>query len=97
MPGPQGPEANKNIQGTAPTVVTPTNSRATEIGPAEPTKQSPIDDTGRSGTVIAANATSQSVSNTQTSVGSTKTKTTSNQAPTVVGFRYYRDIGSNQG
>ena len=97
MPGPQGPEANKNTEGNAPTAVTPTNSRATEIGPAEPTKQSPIDDTGRSGTVIAANATSQSASNAQTSSASTKTRTTSNQAPTVVGFRYYRDIGRNQG
>ena len=97
MPGPQGPEANKITEGNAPTPVTPTDSRATEIGPAEPPRQSPIDDTSRSGSVVVAGSTNQSASNTQTAAGSTKTRTTSNQAPTVVGFRYYRDIGRNQG
>lgn len=97
MPGPQGPESNKTTQGNAPTPITPVNSRATEIGPAESPKQSPIDDANRSGTVTAANATNQPASPTQTSSNGTQTRTTSNQAPPVVGFRYYRDIGRNQG
>ena len=97
MPGPQGPEAEKTTEGKAALAASPTDNRATEIGPVEQPKQSPIDDTGKPTAVANVNASTQTNSSSQSSSNPVQTKTTSNQAPTVVGFKYYRDIGRNQG
>jgi hypothetical protein len=83
MPGPQGPEANKTTEGTAPIPISKANAAATEIGPPEVPATSNIDDTATN-TISTAS---------QTASG-TKTTTTSNQAKPVTGFRYYRDIGN---
>ena len=78
MPGPQGPEVTEEDKtGT----VTPTDAGAIEIKEQEAPKTSPIDN-GSPTTQLAANSDS-----------TTQTKTTSNQAPTRTGFRYYRDLG----
>lgn len=88
MPGPQGPEVNKTITGDKPSVIDKASTPAVEIGPVEPPKTSPID-----------NSTSNSASNANTSnngaTTNTTATTTSNQPQRVVGFRYYRDLGQN--
>jgi hypothetical protein len=87
MPGPQGPEINQTITGDPVAVVTKADVPATEIGPKEPPKTSPID-----------NSTTNSAVNTganNNSATPTNTITTSNQSRRVVGFRYYRDLGQN--
>ena len=78
MPGPQGPEVTEEDKSGA---VTPTDAGAIEIKEQEAPKTSPID-SGSPTTQLAANSDS-----------TTQTKTTSNQAPTRTGFRYYRDLG----
>jgi hypothetical protein len=89
MPGPQGPEANKKTEGDAPLVSSPSGNSMTTVGPEEPAKTSPIDDTTTE-SAPATNASSQTGSN-----STAKTVNTSNAAPRRVGFRYYRDLGQN--
>ena len=85
MPGPQGPEITEEDKTGA---VTPTDAGAIDIKEQEAPKTSPIDD---------SNTTTQLASNNNTTNtnadGTSKTQTTSNQAPTRPGFRYYRDLG----
>lgn len=96
MPGPQGPEANKKVEGTTPLTITPDNNKATEIDKQEPTRKSPIDDTNQTTAVVNSSASPQTTANASTtSAAEAKTVTTSNTAPRRVGFRYYRDLGQN--
>jgi len=93
MPGPQGPEVNETVTGDKAAVVTKADVPATEIGPKEQPKTSPIDNsTSNSAVSTAANNTSGTNNNGSTT---TKTTTTSNQTRRVAGFRYYRDLGQN--
>jgi len=89
MPGPQGPEANKKIEGDAPLVSSPSGNSMTEIGPEEPAKTSPSENPNIE-SAPATNASSQTASN-----SAARTVNTSNAAPRRVGFRYYRDLGQN--
>jgi hypothetical protein len=93
MPGPQGPEANKKIEGEQPTVVSTSGNSATEVGPEDPAKTSPIDDpnVNKGPTNNSANPQSQASSG----ASATRTVNTSTEAPRRVGFRYYRDLGQN--
>ena len=85
MPGPQGPEVTEEDNtGT----VTPVDAQAIDIKEQEAPKTSPIDDTAPA-TQLVNNGTTPAANNNGTST----TRTTSNQAPTRVGFRYYRDLG----
>jgi hypothetical protein len=94
MPGPQGPEANKLTQGDQSTVISASGNSAVEVGPEDPAKTSPTDDSnkntgpsnGGSGPQTAGNASSAATA---------KTVNTSTEAPRRVGFRYYRDLGQN--
>ena len=85
MPGPQGPEITEEDKTGA---VTPTDAGAIDIKEQEAPKTTPIND---------SNTTTQLASNNNTTNtnadGTSKTQTTSNQAPTRTGFRYYRDLG----
>jgi hypothetical protein len=92
MPGPQGPEVNETVTGDKAAVVTKADVPATEIGPKEPPKTSPIDNsTSNSAVSTAANNTNGSTATNTTNT----TTTTSNQTRRVAGFRYYRDLGQN--
>jgi len=83
MPGPQGPEVTEEDKtGT----VTPVDAQAVDVKEQEAPKTSPIGDTAPA-TQIVNNSTTANNNSTPT------TRTTSNQAPTRVGFRYYRDLG----
>ena len=85
MPGPQGPEITEEDKtGT----VTPTDAGAIEIKEQEAPKTSPIEDGNPTTQLASTNGTQNS--NTD---GTSKTKTTSNQAPPRTGFKYYRDLG----
>jgi len=85
MPGPQGPEVTEEDNtGT----VTPVDAQAIEIQEQEAPKTSPIGDTAPA-TQLVNNGTTPAANNN----GTPTTRTTSNQAPTRVGFRYYRDLG----
>ena len=85
MPGPQGPEVTEEDKtGT----VTPVDAQAIDVKEQEAPKTSPIDDTAPA-TQIVNNSTTTAANNN----GTPTTRTTSNQAPTRVGFRYYRDLG----
>lgn len=84
MPGPQGPEVTEEDKtGT----VTPVDAQAVDVKEQEAPKTSPIGDTAPA-TQIVNNSTATTNNN-----GTSTTRTTSNQAPTRVGFRYYRDLG----
>jgi hypothetical protein len=84
MPGPQGPEVTEEDKtGT----VTPVDAQAIEIQEQEAPKTSPIGDTAPA-TQLVNNGTTAANAN-----GTPTTRTTSNRAPTRVGFRYYRDLG----
>ena len=107
MPGPQGPETVKAINPETgeeydKLAVNKTDVPATEIGPKQPPKTSIIDNGSTStNTVGAGRGTSadprrldaQNSNTTGTGQRATAPTTTSNQAPRVVGFRYYRDLG----
>ena len=93
MPGPQGPEANKKTEGDQPTVVSSTGNNATETGPEDPARTSPIDDPNPNSSPSNSSATPQTA--TASGAGSARTVNTSTEAPRRVGFRYYRDLGQN--
>jgi hypothetical protein len=93
MPGPQGPEANKKTEGDQPTVVSSTGNNATETGPEDPARTSPIDDPNPNSAPSNGSATPQTA--TASGAGSARTVNTSTEAPRRVGFRYYRDLGQN--
>ncbi len=110
MPGPQGPETVKAINPETgeeydKLVVSKYDTPATEIGPKEPPKTSPIDNSSANssitGATVANNGAASSSANTTDSLRNSSrraaankaTTTTSDQAPRVVGFRYYRDLG----
>lgn len=99
MPGPQGPEANKTTQGDVASVISKAGSSATELTEAEPIKKSPTDDTNKETAVERNGANPNSATSTAAKQGSAaknaQTKTVSNQAQRVAGFRYYRDLGQN--
>lgn len=85
MPGPQGPEVTEEDKtGT----VTPVDAQAIDVKEQEAPKTSPIDDTAPASQLASNGGTSASNTN-----GTSATRTTSNQAPPRVGFRYYRDLG----
>jgi hypothetical protein len=96
MPGPQGPEVNETTQGSSALVISKEDNSATEIAETETSRTSPIQDTNRETSVQAANA---NPANTQApaSTRPTNTVTTSNAVRPVTGFRYYRDLGQDQG
>ena len=89
MPGPQGPETTKVESDNKSPVGAKADTPATKIGPKEPPKTSPIDNSSAnsSSTGQRESADPRRLDNKAT------TTTTSNQAPPVVGFRYYRDLG----
>ena len=91
MPGPQGPEVSKQADGDLALIISTTGNSMTEVGPQDPSRTSPTDDPNLSSSP-ASNTESQTASN-----NSTKTVNTSNAAPRRTGFRYYRDLGQNQG
>lgn len=93
MPGPQGPEANETTQGNTPSPISKEDSKAVELDKTEEAKTSPIQDTNKETAIQSANSGPVSSS----SSAKAKTVTTSNSAQRVTGFRYYRDIGNNQG
>jgi len=122
MPGPQGPETIPNIIPETVKAINPetgevynklaTNKASTpavEIGPQEPPKTSPIDNSSANSSVtrtaVADNGAASSSANTTDSLRNSSrraakadadkkaTKTTSNQAQPVTGFKYYRDLG----
>ena len=90
MPGPQGPEANKKVEGNIPLAISKTDNNVTEVSNELPPKQSPIDDVNETTSIPNSNASPSG-----TSASSAKTVTTSNVATGRVGFRYYRDLGQN--
>ena len=90
MPGPQGPEANKKIEGNEPLVISTTDINVTEIGNELPAKQSPIDDVNETTPIANSNAAPSG-----TAASNARTVTTSSLATGRVGFRYYRDLGQN--
>ena len=106
MPGPQGPETLKPLTGNTAPVGDKADTPATKIGPKEPPKTSLVDASNSSTnrTTVANNGAASSSANTTDSLRNSsrraakaeadkKATTTSNQAPIVVGFRYYRDLG----
>ena len=106
MPGPQGPETLKPLTGNTAPVGDKADTPATKIGPKEPPKTSLVDASNGSTnrTTVANNGAASSSANTTDSLRNSsrraaketadkKATTTSNQAPIVVGFRYYRDLG----
>ena len=116
MPGPQGPETVKAINpetGEEYDKLVRSNKAdtpATEIGPPEPPKTSPIDNSSTNSSVAGAGrgtsndprrldapqsggGSGQRASTDSRRLDNKATTTTSNQAPRVVGFRYYRDLG----
>ena len=95
MPGPQGPEANKKIEGNTPLPISDKDNSATTVGEPEPTKTSPIQDTTPSSPPTNSNPTSGSSSAASGSATQARTTTTSNSGTRRVGFRYYRDLGQN--
>lgn len=97
MPGPQGPEVEKN-NAAAPITVSKTDNAATEIGKVDAPKSTPIADTTPSTQVVNSNASpteTAKANNTAGTAASAKTTTTSNTATRRVGYRYYRDLGQN--
>jgi hypothetical protein len=118
MPGPQGPETiPETVKAINPETGEVYNKLATdkastpavEIGPQEPPKTSPIDNSSANSSVTGAGqrasndprrtdaprsggGSGQRASNDPRRTDA-PTTTTSNQAPPVVGFRYYRDLG----
>jgi hypothetical protein len=110
MPGPQGPETVKVKSDNKSPVGTKADTPATEIGPPEPPKTSPIDNSSTNSSVAGAGrgtsndprrldaprsggGSGQRASADSRRFDNNATTTTSNQAPPVVGFRYYRDLG----
>jgi hypothetical protein len=106
MPGPQGPETVKVKSDNKSPVGTKADTPATEIGAKEPPKTSMVETANNSinRTTVANNGAASSSANTTDSLRNSsrraareaadkKATTTSNQAPIVVGFRYYRDLG----
>jgi hypothetical protein len=94
MPGPQGPEANKLTQGDQPTVISASGNSAVEVGPEDPAKTSPTDDSNKNTGPSNGGAGPQTAGN-ASSAATAKTVNTSTEAPRRVGFRYYRDLGQN--
>ena len=89
MPGPQGPETLKPLTDKTAPVTAKADTPATEIGPKEPPKTSPIDNSSTNSSITnSSQRTSADPRRTDA-----PTTTTSNQTPRVVGFRYYRDLG----
>ena len=89
MPGPQGPETLKPLTDKTAPVTTKADTPATEIGPKEPPKTSPIDNSSTNSSITnSGQRTSADPRRTDA-----PTTTTSNQTQRVVGFRYYRDLG----
>ena len=102
MPGPQGPETVKAINPETgeeydKLVTSKADTPATEIGPKEPPKTSPVDNSSTNSNTTRASNTANSGQRTSADPRrvDAPTTTTSNQAPRVVGFRYYRDLGQN--
>jgi len=113
MPGPQGPETIKAINPETgeeydKLASNKASAPAVEIGPEEPPKTSPIDNSSANSSVtrtaVADNGAASDSANTTDSLRNSsrraareaadkKATTTSNQAPIVAGFRYYRDLG----
>jgi hypothetical protein len=113
MPGPQGPETIKAINPETgeeydKLASNKASAPAVEIGPEEPPKTSPIDNSSANSSVtrtaVADNGAASDSANTTDSLRNSsrraareaadkKATTTSNQTPRVVGFRYYRDLG----
>lgn len=102
MPGPQGPETVKVESDNKSPVGAKADTPATKIGPKEPPKTSVVDNSASSSTTVGADKTkpnSGSGSGQRASADPRRldnkatTTTTSDQAPRVVGFRYYRDLG----
>ena len=119
MPGPQGPETiPETIKAINPEtgeeydklVTSKASTPATEIGPPEPPKTSPIDNSSTNSSVAGAGrgtsndprrldapqsggGSGQRASADSRRLDNKATTTTSNQAPRVAGFRYYRDLG----
>lgn len=97
MPGPQGPEVNKLIEGNTSLPISQTDNNATEIGPQESPRQSPTEDTKQTTEIANSTASPTLASNKSPTraASSAKTFTASNSATRRVGFRYYRDLGQN--
>jgi len=102
MPGPQGPETVKAINPETgeeydKLVTSKADTPATEIGPKEPPKTSPVDNSSTNSNTTRASNTANSGQRTSADPRrvDAPTTTTSNQAPRVVGYRYYRDLGQN--
>jgi len=102
MPGPQGPETVKAINPETgeeydKLVTSKADTPATEIGPKEPPKTSLVDNSSTNSNTTRASNTANSGQRTSADPRrvDAPTTTTSNQAPRVVGFRYYRDLGQN--
>jgi hypothetical protein len=95
MPGPQGPETVKPLTGNTAPVGTKADTPATEIGPKEPPKTSMVANNASNSTTTGASNTTGSGQRASADPrrSDAPTTTTSNQAPRVVGFRYYRDLG----
>jgi hypothetical protein len=90
MPGPQGPETVKPLTDKTAPVTTKADTPATAIGPKEPPKTSLIDNSSTNSSITNSG---QRTSADPRRTDAPKTTTTSTQAPRVVGFRYYRDLG----
>jgi hypothetical protein len=88
MPGPQGPETTKAESDNKSPVASKADTPATEVGPKEPPKTSPIDNSTTNSNSTATASTNGNTANTKTT-----TTTTSNETVRVAGFRYYRDLG----
>ena len=95
MPGPQGPETTKVESDNKSPVGAKADTPATKIGPKEPPKTSPIDNSSANSNTTGASSTTGSGQRSSADPRRTDapTTTTSNQTPRVVGFRYYRDLG----
>jgi len=107
MPGPQGPEVNETVTGDSAAPVSKENSSALQKdGPADKAN-SPNSGSSYTGSIGNATNNSAASSSAKTSdslrnssrraakaaADKKATTTTSNQAPVIVGFKYYRDLG----
>jgi hypothetical protein len=95
MPGPQGPEVNETVTGDGASKISKIDSPAVQIGEAAPEKNSLVDNSSVTNSSLTTDNLRATSRREAAAVRRDKPTTTSNQAPTVVGFKYYRDLGQN--
>jgi hypothetical protein len=93
MPGPQGPEVNETVTGDGASKISKTDSPAVQLGTAAPEKNSLVDNSSATSSSLTTDNLRATSRREAAASSRDKTTTTSNQTPTAVGFKYYRDLG----